>query len=287
MTTPDPADLLALARAACDAADSLLVAGLARRHDEAWQVWSKSSATDLATEMDVAAERVVVETLLTARPFDVVLGEEGGVQRSGDLVAAETREDVVTWVVDPLDGTTNYVYALPHWAVSIAAQVNGVTVAGVVSVPMMGERFTAVAGGGAWLHDSGNAARRLVVAEPPTAAQALVATGFGYAEQRRREQGAVIASLLPAVRDIRRLGAAAIDLCHVACGRVDAYFERGLQPWDLAAGQLIAAEAGARVEGLEGALAGEEMVIAAAPGLFVELHDLISSASHGGEGLAP
>jgi len=216
-----------------------------------------------------------------------VLGEEGGVQRSGDLVAAETREDVVTWVVDPLDGTTSYVYALPHWAVSIAAQVNGVTVAGVVSVPMMGERFTAVAGGGAWLHDSGNAARRLVVAEPPTAAQALVATGFGYAEQRRREQGAVIASLLPAVRDIRRLGAAAIDLCHVACGRVDAYFERGLQPWDLAAGQLIAAEAGARVEGLEGALAGEEMVIAAAPGLFVELHDLISSASHGGEGLAP
>jgi len=275
---PDPEALLSLALRACDAADDVLMQGHLARRSTDLKMWSKSSATDLATEKDVAAERVILNTLLGARPGDVVLGEESGL--SGATSAPTGQAGAVRWVVDPLDGTINYVYGLPHWAVSIAAEIDGEVVAGVVSIPVMGERFTAMRGQGAWWHPAGASAQRLVMATPPPQpAQALVATGFGYAQKRRREQAAVVAELLPAVRDIRRLGAAAIDLCHLACGRVDAYYERGLQPWDLAAGGLIAREAGARVEGWNGSPAGEGLVIAAAPGLFEQVHALLAAAA--------
>jgi myo-inositol-1(or 4)-monophosphatase len=164
----------------------------------------------------------------------------------------------------------NYLYDLPAWAVSVAAEVDGESVVGVVHVPALGETFTAVRGGGAYL-----GARRLRANPPVPPQAALVATGFGYDARRRRRQGAVLAELVGRVRDVRRGGSAAIDLCHVAAGRVDAYYEQGTQRWDVAAAGLIAAEAGARVEGLRGEPASPRMVLAAPPGLFEPLHDLL------------
>ena len=155
------------------------------------------------------------------------------------------------WIVDPLDGTVNYLYGLHDWAVSIAAEVDGTVVAGVVEVPRHGETFTALAGQGAWLH-RGGARVALHCSSGVPLGQALVGTGFGYDAERRRVQGEVIAALLPHVRDIRRGGSASVDLCSVAAGRLDAFYERGLNYWDFAAGGLIAREAGAMVGGLAG-----------------------------------
>jgi len=162
------------------------------------------------------------------------------------------------WIVDPIDGTVNYLYGLPGWAVSVAAERGGSVEIGVVVVPTLGETFTAIRGEGAWL-----GTRRLAVSTCSTLEQALVATGFSYRRDVRQEQGAVVASLLTHVRDIRRLGAASVDLCALAAARVDAFFERGLQPWDRAAGVLIAREAGAHVR--EDAGGG---VVAAGPNLI-------------------
>ena len=177
------------------------------------------------------------------------------------------------WIVDPLDGTVNYLYGLPDFAVSIAAEVGGEIVAGVVHVPERAEVFTAVADGGAWLRPAGRPAVPLRCNRGVRLARALVATGFGYAAPRRRVQGEVAAALLPLVRDIRRGGSAAVDLCSVAAGRVDAYYERGVNYWDIAAGGLIAREAGARMGGLSGRPPGPDLTIAAGPGLFDELRD--------------
>jgi fructose-1,6-bisphosphatase/inositol monophosphatase family enzyme len=176
----------------------------------------------------------------------------------------------VRWVVDPLDGTVNYLYGLPDWAVSIAAEVDGAIVAGVVEVPRSGETFTAVAGQGAWRHRDGNpqAAVALRCNSGVVLGQALIGTGFGYDPGRRRVQGEVVAALLPHVRDIRRAGSAAVDLCSVAAGRLDAFFERGLNYWDYAAGGLIAREAGALVGGLSGRPESTAMTVAASPDLF-------------------
>jgi myo-inositol-1(or 4)-monophosphatase len=170
-------------------------------------------------------------------------------------------------VIDPLDGTVNYLYGLPDWAVSIAAEVDGTVMAGVVEVPVHGETFTAVRGEGAWLTGR-DGRQQLRCGAGPELAQALVATGFGYIAGRRRVQGEVVAALLPRIRDIRRGGSAAVDLCHVAAGRVDAFYERGLNPWDFAAGGLIASEAGATVGGLENRVAGTSMTIAAGERLY-------------------
>jgi myo-inositol-1(or 4)-monophosphatase len=175
--------------------------------------------------------------------------------------------------VDPLDGTVNYLYGLPDFAVSIAAEVDGEIVAGVVHVPERGEVYTAVTGGGAWRHVAGQPPVRLRCNRGVPLARALVATGFGYLAGRRRVQGEVVAGLLPMVRDIRRAGSAAVDLCSVASGRVDAYYERGVNYWDIAAGGLIAREAGAVTGGLAGKPAGSDLTIAAAPGLFEALRD--------------
>jgi myo-inositol-1(or 4)-monophosphatase len=184
----------------------------------------------------------------------------------------------VRWVVDPLDGTVNYLYGLPDWAVSIAAEIGGVVVAGAVCAPLRRSVYTAVRGGGAWRESGWQPGRhRLACNAEVTLPAALVATGFGYEASHRAGQGQVVGALLPRVRDIRRSGSAATDLCLVAAGQVDAFYERGLQPWDLAAGGLIAREAGAMTGGLHGQAAGRDMTIAASPALFAELHDLLAS----------
>jgi myo-inositol-1(or 4)-monophosphatase len=232
---------------------------------------TKSSPTDVVTEMDRRAEDLITSRILAERPGDAILAEEGG-ESGGTALGG-----VVRWVIDPLDGTVNYLYGLPDWAVSVAAEVSGSIVAGAVYVPQRGETFTATAGGGAWLAEQPGAAPRALHARPGVPlAQALVATGFGYLAERRTVQGEVVAALLPRVRDIRRGGSASVDLCSVAAGRVDAYYERGLNYWDYAAGALIAAEAGAIVAGLSGPPSGS-MTIAAAGPLFVELSAALSA----------
>ena len=226
---------------------------------------TKSSPTDVVTEMDRAAEKLISERIRAERPGDAILGEEGGQSGQGR----------VRWIVDPLDGTVNYLYGLPDWSVSIAAEVDGQVVAGVVAVPRHREVFTAVAGQGGWLHPAGGGPVRLRCNTGVPLSRALVATGFGYARERRVVQGEVVAAVLPRVRDIRRGGSCAVDLCSLAAGRVDAYYERGVNYWDYAAGGLVATEAGARLGGLSGRPPGTSLAIAAGPGLFTELHDLL------------
>jgi myo-inositol-1(or 4)-monophosphatase len=222
---------------------------------------TKSTPTDVVTESDTASEALIRDRLLTARPDDGLLGEEG---------ASVPGRSGVTWVVDPIDGTVNYLYGLPQYAVSIAAQVDGSTVVGVVHNPSSGQTWTAIRGHGAALDG-----RAIAESGCDRLDRALVATGFGYAARRRARQAEVLQHVLPKVRDIRRLGAASLDLCAVAIGVVDAFYERGLAPWDLAAGGLVAQEAGAVVAGLRGRAAGPELVIAAGPALFPALHDLL------------
>lgn len=221
-------------------------------------VSSKSTVTDLVTEADRASERWLVQRIAALRPADAVLGEEG---------AGSDGTSGVRWVLDPIDGTVNYLYDLPAYAVSLAAEVDGIVAVGAVFNPASEELWTAIRGEGAWL-----GARRLRGSPVTSLDQALVATGFGYGTDRRRAQAVVVAALLPEIRDIRRFGAASLDLCSAAAGRVDAYFERGLKPWDLAAGGLIAVEAGLLVTGLSGAPAGEDLVLAAPPALHAALH---------------
>ncbi|HEV7930822.1 MAG TPA: inositol monophosphatase family protein [Actinomadura sp.] len=237
-------------------------------------VQTKSSPTDVVTQMDQAAERLIVERIRAVRPDDGLLGEEG---------AAHEGTTGVRWVIDPIDGTVNYLYDLPDWAVSIAAQIDGRTVAGAVEIPRRGETYTAVRGGGAHLHTAQGspgspapAPEKLHVNTGVPLGQALVGTGFGYAAERRARQAQVLTGVLPRVRDIRRSGSCCVDLCSLAAGRLDAYYERGVQPWDTAAGALIVEEAGGRVGGLHGTPAGPELTIAAAPGLFEDLHDLLA-----------
>ncbi len=236
-------------------------------------VATKSSPTDVVTEADRAAEAMIIERIMAERPGDAFLGEEGGQRSSSGKPADPAYHSIVRWIIDPLDGTVNYLYGLPDFAVSIAAEVSGEIVAGVVHIPERGEVFTAVAGGGAWLRAAGRPAVLVRCNTGVRLTRALVATGFGYAASRRRVQGEVAAALLPLVRDIRRGGSAAVDLCSVAAGRVDAYYERGVNYWDIAAGGLIAREAGARTGGLSGRPPGSDLTIAAGPGLFDELHD--------------
>ena len=260
MTGPRPSadELLELGvRAARDAA-RLVQSGAARGVTVAA---TKSSAVDVVTESDRSAERLIRKTLLGARPDDAVLGEEGD---------DESGTSGVRWIVDPIDGTVNFLYGIPQYAVSIAAELDGVVVAGVVRNAATGEEWTAIRGRGSWREG-----RRLVASGQTQLGQALVATGFGYDAARRAHQAAVLAQVLPLVRDVRRFGAASVDLCFAAEGRVDAYFEKGLNAWDHAAGGLVAAEAGLTVSGLRGAPPGPAMVLAAPPALHADLHDLL------------
>jgi myo-inositol-1(or 4)-monophosphatase len=269
------AGLLELARTAAEAAGALLL-DLGGRPEI---VATKSSPTDVVTDADRAAEELIRQRIGAARPGDRVLGEEGGeatVGAGGPDGDAGGRRGV-RWIVDPLDGTVNYLYGSPDWAVSIAAELDGAVVAGVVFVPRRGELFSAITGGGAWLASGGRATRLTCNTGVPLE-QALVATGFGYAAGRRLIQAEVLQAVLPRVRDIRRGGSCAVDLCSVASGTVDAYYERGVNLWDIAAGSLIAAEAGARVTGLHGKPPGPSMTMAAAPRLLSDLHDLLAAA---------
>jgi myo-inositol-1(or 4)-monophosphatase len=257
---------------------------------------TKSSPTDVVTEMDRKAEELIRARLLAARPDDAILGEEAG--ETGDSDGAPVR-----WVVDPLDGTVNYLYGLHDWAVSIAAEVEWVEggeigrkiVAGAVYLPMRSELFSAFKGGGAWLaskwcppgrtefqrsdaYQPGEENYTRLQCRPGVPlAEALVGTGFGYRAARRKVQGEVVGALLPLVRDIRRAGVASVDLCAVAAGRLDGYYERGLNYWDWAAGALVASESGARVGGLHGAPVSSSMTIAAGPGLFGPLSDALAA----------
>lgn len=211
---------------------------VARRRRAGFAVSSKSTATDLVTEIDRASERWLVQQLTTTRPTDAILGEEG---------AGSDGTSGVRWLLDPIDGTVNFVLGLPQYAVSVAAEVAGQVLAGAVCNAATGEIFHARRGGGAYVAQS-----RLTGPRAVPLARAVIGTGFGYAPAQRTRQGAVLAKLLPQVADIRRQGSASLDLCAVAQGRLDAYFEAGLQPWDYAAGVLIATEAGCAATGLRG-----------------------------------
>jgi myo-inositol-1(or 4)-monophosphatase len=257
VSAPDVDELLALATDLARRAGELALS--MREGVEVAQ--TKSIPTDVVTAADTAAERLIADGLRAARPGDGLLGEEG----SDDVGSTGVR-----WVVDPVDGTVNFLYGLPQWAVSIGVEVDGATSVGVVHDPAKDELFTAVKGRGAFLNG-----RRLRCTDVTDLTQTLLATGFGYDARRRAAQAALLPSLLPVVRDLRRMGAGALDLCAVAAGRVDAYFEQGMSPWDWTAGALIAREAGARVGGLRGRQEGPDLVLAAGPGVFDALHDLL------------
>ncbi|NMO54173.1 inositol monophosphatase [Actinoplanes sp. TBRC 11911] len=262
--TSTPDELLVIAvRVARDAAAT----ARRMRTEGVTDVQTKSTSTDVVTAADKAVERQVIDALRAERPRDAVLGEE-----YGDSITPESTPEAgtVRWVLDPIDGTVNYLYGLPAYAVSLAAEIDGVAVAGVVINAATGAEWTAARGGGAWRDG-----RRLTPSVRTTLDQALVGTGFGYDARRRAHQGAVVAQLITRVRDIRRIGVASLDLCSVAEGTLDAYYEKGLNPWDHAAGGLIATEAGVTVGGLRGAPAGLDMVVAAPPALFAPLHDLL------------
>lgn len=298
-TGPSGEELLGIALEAAGAAVALI-------RDERpadLQVATKSSATDLVTGMDRASQQLIRSVVHGARPDDRFVGEEDDAGPEPDALIGRsahrrtssedapgldrpssvgTGTDVdandVTWWVDPIDGTTNYVYDHPGYAVSIAASVAGRTVAAVVADPTHGRTYRACAGGGAHCTDTigPDRERQLRIGDPPPLDRALVATGFAYDPERRRDQGRVVAGLLPRVRDIRRMGAAALDLCSVASGRVDVYFEAGLSVWDFAAGALIAEESGARVGDLSGGAVRAGSVLAAHPDLFPEVVDLLA-----------
>jgi myo-inositol-1(or 4)-monophosphatase len=256
-------ELLELARATAEEAAALVGAG---RSTAAEQVDTKSSPVDVVTAVDRASEELIVRLLTEARPDDGVLGEEG---------ASRDGSSGVRWVVDPIDGTVNFLYGVPAYAVSIAAEVEGTTEVGVVLNVATGEQFTAARGQGAWLTAPGAATQQLHGSAATRLDQTLVATGFGYRVEQRRAQGAVVAELLTRVRDIRRAGSAALDLCSAAAGRVDAYYELHLNPWDHAAGALVAAEAGLVVTGLPGRPFAEPMAIVAASTIAAAFVDLV------------
>ena len=238
-----------------------------RRRDEGVRIAAtKSALADIVTEADREVEALIRARLTEARPADGFLGEESGAERG---------ESDVTWVVDPIDGTVNYAYGIPHYAVSIAA-VTGepdpeqwTAQAGVVFAPAIAELFRAARGSGAWL-----GADRLAVSQT-TDAGALVATGFGYDPATHAGDLERVRAVMPLARDLRRAGAASLDLAYVAAGRLDGYFERGLHPWDHAAGALLVVEAGGRVGGAPGGRPGALMTIAAGPDLYAALDTAI------------
>lgn len=198
-----------------------------------FEVSSKSTAIDIATQMDRSSEKLIVDALLTARPNDGIIGEEG---------SARPSTSGITWVIDPIDGTVNYLYGLPGWNISIAAKDSDGSLVGVVYAPTINSTWTALRGGGAFFNDA-----PIRCNDPVPLDRALIGTGFAYDVIERVAQGRVIAQLLPKIRDLRRIGAAAVDICYVAMGAFDGYFELGLKEWDLAAAGLIASESGALV----------------------------------------
>ncbi len=261
--TSEP-ELLSVAREAAEAAATEL---RTRFGERAQGVRSKSTPTDLVSDADVAAEAAIRDILATRRPADAILGEEGGVTAGEGTAPADGG---LRWVVDPLDGTINYLFGIPAFAVSVACEDAWGTLAGVVLDPIREERFEATRSGLPRLNGD-----RIEPSGREQMSTAMVATGFAYDASVRARQGAVVARLLPRVRDIRRVGSAALDLCWCACGRYDAYYERGLNAWDLAAGALIAMRAGLQVRELAAADGDPTGVVVAPQVLIAELYDLL------------
>jgi myo-inositol-1(or 4)-monophosphatase len=261
------AALLEVARSIATAAADLA----ARRRAEGVEVAAtKSSLVDVVTHTDREVEEYLRERLARERPGDGFFGEEG---------EPDDSSTGLTWVVDPIDGTVNFLYGIPQWAVSVAVVEGGPdprswrALAGCVVNPLAGETYEASLGGGAW-----SSGRRLAVSSPASLEQSLVGTGFSYDAARRVEQAEILGRFIHRVRDIRRMGAASLDLCAVASGRLDAYAERGLKPWDHAAGVLVAAEAGAVVGGEGDDAPDERLTVAAAPGIADELRRALVEA---------
>jgi myo-inositol-1(or 4)-monophosphatase len=225
---------------------------------------TKSSHTDPVTEFDEAAEELLVAAIRQARPNDTIIGEEGA-----DYVGTSGLE----WHLDPIDGTANFVYDLPAWCTSVAVVDRDGPIAGAVSAPVAGELFSAELGGGSTLNGA-----PIHCSAAHDISAALIGTGFSYLAHRRVAQAKRVNRLLPEVRDIRRFGSAALDLCMVACGRLDAYYEEHLNSWDIAAGVLIASESGAKTSNFSGGSATPEATIASAPGVHADLVALINSA---------
>jgi myo-inositol-1(or 4)-monophosphatase len=254
----DPAQLLTLALEIGREAAALIAE---RRAVGVHVADVKTSATDIVTEADRASEELIRARILAARPGDGILGEE----ESEALGTSGVR-----WVVDPIDGTVNYLYGLPQYAVSIGVEVHGATTVGVVLNAATGQEYTALRGGGAFR--DGVALR----VRPPVALEkSVIGTGFNYEPEVRARQAAAVAKLVVAVADIRRFGSCALDLCAVAAGLSDGYVEEGCQPWDYSAGRLIAEEAGAVVETLPGA-SGRTVVVAAPAASYRDFRDLAS-----------
>lgn len=229
----------------------------------AFSVGTKSTATDLVTEVDRRSEQWLVAQISSLRPDDAILGEEG---------AGRTGTSGVRWILDPIDGTVNFVLGLPHYGVSIAVERDGVVVAGAVANPATAETFHARLGGGAYL-----GSERLTGPRDVPLSRAIIGTGFAYDAAVRARQIAVVAPLLPEFADLRRLGSAALDLCFVAAGRLDGYFEAGLNRWDYAAGALVASEAGCVVTALDGRAPSSRFAVACAPGLAAELRAALAA----------
>ena len=238
---------------------------LAGRKAGLHNVQTKSTATDMVTEFDRASEVLIVEGIRAARPEDAIVGEEG---------ASVSGTSGITWYIDPIDGTTNFLYDLPAWAVSIGAEDSSGPLAGVVYIPALGEMFTATRGGGAFLNGVPIQSNNIA-----DVSQALVCTGFSYSADQRTIQAQRVSRFIHQIRDIRRAGAAAIDLCFVACGRIDAYFEENLHQWDISAGILIAHEAGCRSGDFSGHTPRPAEILTTAPAIFDQLSQLIMAAS--------
>lgn len=267
MTAEEERELLVIAEAAADAAAEEL---RSRYGTHVRGVHTKSTPTDLVSEADVAAEAAIRRVLAERRPNDAILGEEGGATDGFD----DGGDDAVRWIVDPLDGTINYLYGIPAFAVSVACEDAAGTIAGIVLDPVRGERFAATRSGPPTLSGEPTSAGEL-----SDLSVAMVATGFGYDAAVRARQAAVLASVLPRVRDIRRVGAAALDLAWCACGRFDAYYERGVHVWDIAAGALIVERAGLVVRELPETDEDPFGIVAAPPALIDELYALAVGAA--------
>jgi myo-inositol-1(or 4)-monophosphatase len=259
-----PSDLRDLAERLARGAGEIALAGRRAAADDLARA-TKSSRTDLVTEFDRAAEEHVVGSLRSLRPDDAIVGEEG---------TADAGTSGYAWYVDPIDGTTNFVYDQPAWSCSVAVAHEGVMLAGAVFVPPLGEMYTAALG-----HGASRNGEPISASAETDLSLALVGTGFGYDPDARREQARVVAALIGEVRDVRRLGSAAFDLCMVACGRLDVYYERHLNSWDAAAGELIGREAGAITSDFAGGTARPEQLVAAAPGVHAAFLGLLARAS--------
>ena len=228
---------------------------------------TKSSGSDLVSEMDRGAEALIVDLISASRPNDTILGEEGS-NRMGS--------SGVRWIIDPLDGTTNYLFGIPLWGVSIGVEIDGVVQLGVIAIPETHKSYVGIAGVGSFCV-SGESLTELKVRRGGQLNNALISTGFGYSPIRRALQAEVVASVLPQIADIRRSGCAVVDLCWLASGFTDGYFEVGLNPWDYAAGALIVSLAGGRVEApIDGDLG--KLLISSTPEIFEELEQVLMAA---------